>query len=228
MWSRLEVDGRDLGIDRTLNHQIFFAGAAASLRDYSKHVDEDLSRFIAKLPNRMGTYPSGLIKHHVWTTPSELSSLVSSRTYRTLAGGVPLYLRNYVPSNRIRDKEIAYHSFNLYGLSMLKKAYPNASTWETDLIEDVVSYATTADYLDAVSSLERGFNNILTGFHVGLCLWTFWEDVDAEDWQWWVTEQLRRGYDFDANRLDAGAADPTLQASKIFIIASLPDFELSG
>ncbi|WP_152418032.1 hypothetical protein [Haloferax elongans] len=221
LWDKIEVTGENLGIDRTFNHQLIFAASASPLAEHYESVADELEQFVRKLPVRMGVYRDGLVKHHLCTGLSETRLLSQTKSYWKLALGYLLYKRHHYPANSIRSKEVGYHSVNLFGLSILKRNFPNLDVWNHQKIIDAVNYSTTESYREQILELDRGLVNTPSGFHNAVCHTVF--DIDDDRRDWWVREQLRRAYDFEQQELNRNAADPELQASNIYLISFLPD-----
>lgn len=108
--NRFEPDGKILGIDRTLNHQIWFTAMLAKLNKYIKEpeLDKKIKLFInhfdrTRKLNRYGLY------YHTLNYRFEY--------YKT-------YLRRVLKSDykkEMKVKEAGYHSFNLLGIHLLNK-----------------------------------------------------------------------------------------------------------
>jgi len=65
LWRRTEVDGRDIGVDNTLNHQISFASSIVGLSEREKRARLELEIFLDGLEDNMEVRKNGRIKHLV-------------------------------------------------------------------------------------------------------------------------------------------------------------------
>ena len=64
LWSRLEVNGSDLGLDFTFNHQLWFAAAGALLAPHTDaEVGARVACFVDRLDAHLDLYESGRIRH---------------------------------------------------------------------------------------------------------------------------------------------------------------------
>lgn len=130
LWERVEVDGRTLSFDRTLNHQIIFAASAIDLVSDLKIVESRLRRFLDTLQTNMHLHSDGLIKHYVRPPVSKvLQSIIRApRRSDMLINEVAFHYYSISPERR--KKERGYQTVNLASLSKLKIQFPNHEFWE--------------------------------------------------------------------------------------------------
>lgn len=140
LWERVEIDGQPLSIDRTLNHQILFAGAASRLASCSPVVRDRVERFLDRLADNMFVNSNGRIAHYIRPSMREvLRSVFRNRRHRAL-------LRNEVAFNYYRrletrqKKERGYHVTNLEGLVNLRKKFPSHEFWDGEPFQSALTF----------------------------------------------------------------------------------------
>ena len=136
LWECVEIDGSRLSFDRTLNHQITFAAAAADL-DIAQNC---VSQFLTNLGSNMQLHSDGLIKHYIRPPVTKVLNTVitNPKHYNLLINEfVSIY---YDRSEKRRLKEKGYHITNLLSLSLIKEAIPGHSVWECEKISKSLSF----------------------------------------------------------------------------------------
>ncbi len=225
LWNRVETDGTVLGFDATLNHQIWFAAAGALLLgEPGNEVDRQVKRFLDALPTNMSVHSNGLINHPV----------AKAHIGRGANPGIKVKAKSLalraVRRGRSRQsatyKEIGYHAFNLYALSLLKQALPDHSFWQSDLLGRTLEYVDSAPYAPALDDNKYGYPYNPPGFEVAYALQVFADrygrDTVAEI-SGWVSGQLERCYDHGARMMRLGTDDPETHAARIYEATRLAD-----
>jgi len=123
LWHRVELDGRDIGIDTTFNHHVWFAACSFKLAKYCNNssIDEMISDFLTNGCDRdFHIYDDGLLHH---TVNLNISSMKKERIKRTIK-----YCLSPVKSLNPRKLdpkyiERAYHIFDIYGFCILNERY---------------------------------------------------------------------------------------------------------
>jgi len=116
LWQGVNVDGSYLPIDMTLNHQLWFATSGFLLTKYAGAGDEvryRVRRFFEQFEKNLYVYKNGLISHIIHN-PFYSGSSIVKLVYYDIKKIVRIY------SQPQREREIGYHSFNLYALALLK------------------------------------------------------------------------------------------------------------
>ena len=112
LWHRLEINGKTLSIDATLNHQIWFAASGTSLKN--KAVQSQIRIFMNKLSSNMTILDNGLIFHPIVSVWQKQTFFFRMKT---------IIFGNY-DKDKINEKLIyksaGYHAFNMYSLAILK------------------------------------------------------------------------------------------------------------
>lgn len=141
LWHRIELDGRNIGIDPTYNHQFWFAACSSALIDYVD--DKSIERIILDFVNESSKrdfriYSSGL-QHHYCNV--DTPAIIEARRKRVIK-----YL--LTPLHRFNPKkldpyyqEYGYHLFDLYGWCILQERYPDLDLFKSMNYKSAVDYA---------------------------------------------------------------------------------------
>jgi hypothetical protein len=139
LWERVAVDGRQLSFDRTLNHQLIFAGSASCLVDHSETVRRRLERHLDALETVVRTR-DGLIEHYVRPPlPAVLRALGRHARHAVLLRN-EVAARYFAFSDERRKQERAYQAVNLAGLTELHGAFPTHPFWNSATFRAALSY----------------------------------------------------------------------------------------
>lgn len=228
LWQSVSVDGTHLDFDYTFNHQLWFAAVGGLLAKQAQadNIDSSIRHFLNRLDGNFRTYPSGLIKHIVsfqlFPARKRIEKTTNQvwkiRHFRKLARS-----RQY-----LKQKEIGYHSFNLYAFGLLKRVYPNHSFWKNEKFLSALEYAKSEDYSKHVQASKYGYPYNPPGFEIPFVLETFCTDEDTRELRsHWVSEQLLRCYDFDSKLMTKDTADKHTHAARIYEATRLSDLPLS-
>lgn len=140
LWEIVEIDGKHLSFDRTLNHQLLFAGAASKLGDESPVVRDRIEILLDRLESNMETRSSGLIRHYVHPPLKPvLRAVIETPRHKIL-------LRNeiahhyYTRSDERTKKERGYQTVNLAGLVEVHKEFPSHPFWSSTTFESALEF----------------------------------------------------------------------------------------
>ena len=227
LWNIREITGETLGIDRTFNHQLWFA-AAGSMLSSSSSIGDQLRVFLDMLPRNLGLYESGLVQHPI---ASKLNSgmTLTLRVKRLVASIVQGNLSRGDGMEPMREKAIGYHAFNLYAFAILSKRYPQHTMWSSDLIRRMVDYARSPDYLEALEGNRYGYSYNAPGFEIAytiMCLPHLFGATPRQQAANWVGRQLTQSYNFKESEMSAGTEDPVNHAARIYEATRLPDLDV--
>ncbi len=228
LWQCVSVDGTYLDFDYTFNHQLWFAAMGGLLSKLTEtgNVSLQVSRFLDCLSNNLRTYPNGLIKH--------LVSLDLFPVHRRMDDLVDQawkvrYLKETIKSKQyLKQKEVGYHSFNLYAFALLKQVYRTHPFWKSKAFLMALEYASSEAYRTGVRSSKYGYPYNPPGFEIPFVLSTFYEDADTSKRQSvWVSEQLSKCYDFDSNLMIKNTEDKNTHSARIYEATRLSNLSLS-
>ena len=219
IWERVEIDGRRLSFDRTLNHQIHFASAGAYLAD--DEIDRMIRQFLEKLSDTLRTYRNGLIKHFLRPPPILVLKTLSSDRSRWNLLWNEIMFHYYSRSRDHRRKETGYHVVNLAALSHLKRQYPDHEFWTSDEIRRAIRY------LDERSTDGNvNYGSLLPGIQTAIALHVL-DDQPVEEVKTFVASDLESKFDFESNLMVNDTVDPMYQAASIVHLTILPDLYVS-
>lgn len=155
LWHRVELDGQDIGIDPTYNHQVWFAACAAKLASFlnDKHINEDIRDFLTLGAERdFRIYKNGLLRHYVNVNDKNMNMIKVKHL-------IKLFLSPFkiVSPKKMDPKYIehAYHIFDLYGFSILKQFYPDIPLFSSDKYMKAVKYAIDIDMYNKKCCVEK-------------------------------------------------------------------------
>lgn len=146
LWTRIDIDGSNVGPDETFNHQLWFASCAARLLPVvnevtAQTIDYRVRRFLQRVPKNLVLYDDGVIFHSL-----RPPSLTRSRLPRSaFAFRKELVHRvKFLPvvskymKRKLRSKSIGYHHFNTYAFATLREFMPRHDFWESAHIASIV------------------------------------------------------------------------------------------
>lgn len=242
LWQCLEIDGNDLPVDPTFNHQLWFAASASLLKSKREtEVRERVVRFLDYLPENLTILDNGLIYHpveHLWETQFE-------RNY-TLKAGLKKRIRNilrYIKSgkwpekkpaknkvwqdarNKMVNKSVGYHAFNMYAFALLKQQIPEHPFWETGEFKMAVDYMLTDEYKEGLNENKYGYPYNPPGFEIPFSLYVL-KDMSKEELlhicRWWAGEQFRKCWNTETGMMDKNTEDPLTLTSRMYEATRLP------
>ncbi len=130
-WEDLEIDGTQLGVNKTLNQQIWFTamvlwlGQAGNIKEYIAYADD----FILSLGNKISLLEDGLISHDFTAYPTDKAK----KTLKKLLAPQ----RYHKEHSEKYFRSLGYQTFNLYGLAMINDLSPQAFTKNNKLCETI-------------------------------------------------------------------------------------------
>ena len=160
LWHRIELDGTDIGIDPTYNHQVWFAACSCKLAVYDKtlNVDETIRDFLTAGASRdFRVYSDGMLCHYV-NVPDKIMRKIK------LKGLIKFCLTPFkaVSPKKFdyRYMEYAYHIFDLYGFCILKEWYEELPIFSSEKYKKAVAFAKNIDYINrrcgVFDAMEKG------------------------------------------------------------------------
>lgn len=160
LWHRIELDGKNIGIDPTYNHQVWFAACASKLMSYETDplMDKEIRDFLTLGSDRdFRIHRDGLLFHYV----NAKSETIKKKKIKKL---IKIFL---TPIKSISPKkfdskymEYAYHIFDLYGFEILKERYGELPLFSSEKYKYAVEYAFDIKKVnktcDVYRALEKG------------------------------------------------------------------------
>jgi len=233
-WRSREVDGTNLPVDSTLNHQLWFAAAGGLIRHSRRREIEDRIRmFLDRLPRTMRVRRSGLVAHPL---------VQKGRTLRRIASKARRIIGRHLPAALIKKRladqyseevwEIGYHAFNTYALAMLYSEFADHPVFASEDVVRATSFLRDDRYYLGLEGNIFGYYYNPPGFEVPYSLLMLDRSLDQKELvdlsTTWVNEQLLRTYDFNACAMNRNTRDPLTLSARIYEMARLPRWMLSS
>lgn len=220
LWQRVNVEGTYSTFDMTLNHQLWFA-AAGSMLDSSTHgpIGAHVLRCLdATQASHLSIARSGRITHHArdWSRSRRIQKLTQSLLRP------PWTLHE---SARLAHKEAGYHAFNLYAFALLKQRFAVHPLWRSKQFEAAWRYAQTEEFMRSLDGNEFGYPYNPPGLEMAFALEVFAENARTAQEEW-LSEQLRRSFDFESHFMNRGTQDPLTLSARLYEATRLSEMTL--
>lgn len=165
LWHRIEIDGKDIGIDPTYNHNIWFAACSAKILNYKE--DAELRKIIDDLmingtKRDFRIYKTGLLRHSVKPAPKKSAMIRLKKAIKII-----LYPVRKLNLRKLDTKymERAYHVFDMYGFCILEEMFPQYEIFSSIKYKKAKEYALDInrlnndyDVFSAIKSNDGKFN----------------------------------------------------------------------
>lgn len=209
LWKRVNVDGSHSTIDDAFNHQLWFAAAGGLLANHNDEIKNIISSFLEKVSENFNIHLSGLVKH---TLPNSKRNQLT-KPYLSYKRKVS------EDSGNLYQKAIGYHSFNLYGFSLLKMSFPKHSFWNTSQIDKILNFVNTNEYKNKIEANIYGYSYNPPGFEIPFAFETFSNDVDSTSN--WINNQFNKSFDFDNYSMSNNLEDSHTLTARMYELTRL-------
>lgn len=140
-------DGNEKKIDRTLNHQLWFAMAVSLILEV--HSDNDLKEkielFLSNVMKKIKIHRNGLILHPLFL--NDLKGYLMKLNYYII------FFKNlFQKSSKQRIKENGYHLFNVYAFAIINKNYKDWSFFKTNMFNKILNYSFSNTLINELSN----------------------------------------------------------------------------
>lgn len=158
MWERIELDGSNIGYDKTFNHQLWFAAAGSLLLEYEE--DSEIERIVGDYLSgccvHFQTHPDGLIKHY-GDLPDPYEHHGFTAKIKSILKKTILKPMRRIDPNKfdIDSYERAYHLFNLYGFAILYKRFAEHPFFKSESFKKSVKYGLNIEVLNDFFNINR-------------------------------------------------------------------------
>lgn len=210
LWERVEIDGKNKGVDETFNHQLWFAAAGGLLAGQDRDISRIVEIFMDKMPDNLQLYQSGLIVHNV-----------KARTFKGMAKRI-LSKKN---NKETVSKAIGYHQFNLYAFALLKRCYPGHFFWNSEKFQKLLKFIECDDFKKGLENNKYGFDYNAAGIETAYALSVLKENSENLQ-KYWLEKQFQRNYDFNGKMLHRNTSDPETLSARIYEATRLPDLTI--
>lgn len=217
IWQRVAADGRHLPFDKTFNHQLWFAMAGGLLfkETGNNKIRQQVMGFLDRLKDYLLTYDDGLIYHPLkfkQTLKDHLKNVIkwilfSSRKHR----------------QKLYNKAIGYHSFNLYALAVLKTVFPDNTFWASKKMRKILQYGGSDNYKKAILDNKFGFPYNPPGIEMAYALQVF--ELDSKDIKYWLQTQIEQTMDAEG-LMTRNASDKQTCQARIYEATRLRNYTI--
>lgn len=222
LWHRVEIDGTILPYDGTFNHQLWFAAVGSMLKN--PEITKQVKRFLYKVVKKIQLYPDGIIYHN-----STLGSLLNYLGHDITIITNQLFTRIHQKekNQKMYDKSVGYHAFNLYGLAILKQAYPSEKIWTSNLIEKISRPCYNELFLGELHQSLFGYQYNISGIEIAFFLENFYPK-QIEYANKWINYQLNVSFLDQAHPLSKNVSDGNTASARIYEAARIKgDYEVN-
>ncbi|CUQ04841.1 MULTISPECIES: hypothetical protein [Bacillota] len=136
MWEIVDTNGKNWGIDRTLNHQVWYAAICMELLHNGKGVlqgserlEDEIRQFLDRLPHMLRIYPNGVFMHIALTISN--IKYVLKYFIKALARFISGKIENNSKWDEFYQLEEGYLSFDVYGFAIIKQYAPELALFNS-------------------------------------------------------------------------------------------------
>jgi hypothetical protein len=228
-WHNIEINGKNLGVNQTLNQQIWFAAllliASKILND--KILKDSASDFFINLPSLVAYIEEkGLIKHGF---ESKLS------TYQIIKHNLnPIRKKKVIDSDNIKLLSQGYLSFILYGLALAYEYCSEESFWKDTRIKILIS--DSVDYI--INNFPYGHGEQTgyrwcynpTGIEIAYVLQVFQKYLNLysveNNISIWLNKQFDLYYDIEKSMMSKNTVDPVILSARLYEAVRLKNYNI--
>lgn len=148
MWERIEVNGENLGIDITYNHQLWFAAAGCEIIEckFDKEIDEMITIFLEKSNKTFWVMHNGVICHFANIKKDKINTIKNYIKYIKHTIEILFNIKS------LEYKEKGYHLFNMYGFAILQDRYSNNNFFKSKKFKRALNYTFNNKFIDSLES----------------------------------------------------------------------------
>lgn len=229
-WNNTEINGKILGINHTLNQQVWFATLNLILGKFlqNQKFGELSIDFFMNLPLLVGSFEErGLIKHEfddLACSFRRIAKMLIGRTYND---------SKYYDKQKILSQ--GYLSFILYGLALAYEYSSEQIFWSDSKLKNIISDAVAL----IINSFPFGWGEKTgyrwcynpTGIEMAYVLQVFKEYLRLESTEnhisIFLSKQFERYYDFEKNMLSKDTMDPDILSARLYEAVRLNNYSLN-
>jgi len=245
LWHTYDVNGQSKTIDRTFNHQLWFAAVAYMVGNRLRNstLINRARDFFQHLNETMALLEPGLIHHEIPSRirlrslpfPSKLRPYIFgsiSDIFFGLSGPQTENWRTKV--THIRQRSIEYLPFNLHGFALAYDESRDEDWWEDPWLQKVLraafGYIEKERYYQEPCATGYGWPYNPIGFEVAYALYVFQDllgvDGSIENLRPWVKRQIGNNWDPARGLVERNTDDPAVLSARLYEATRLPDMEL--
>lgn len=225
-WEIIDIDGSNKGCDLTLNHQIWFAASGAKVVESqipSDQIKRQIKRFLDELDSNARLYSSGLIYHNIYPNICSLKIGVwgiENIKRRRIPMPILERIRSETKTEQ-RKKAIGYHPFNLYGLAMLKRVFPNHPLWDSNMFNKILRYGQSETFRNELDINPYAYSFNCSGIEMAVAEHVFHNNTEMA--REWLSEQFERTLDLETKLLTKNTEDTLTTSARIYEATRLPN-----
>lgn len=233
-WDYVDIDGEFRSLDKTFNHQLWFAMAGAMLaqHDVDPVIEDQVKRFLDELSKNLNLYDSGLI-YHPFKPEFDVEKYAKVFLEGARAGVAHKMIWNIIKGvvgdeggDPMKETSIGYHSFNMYAFAALHEIYPNHPFWEHEKFRRALAYARSDRFKQQLDGNPYGYPYNVSGIEMAYVLEVFDDDVRDQQ-RWWLEQQFERTLDPETMTMSRNNPDPATLTARLYEATRLPDIEIS-
>lgn len=211
IWNRVEQNGISSQIDRTFNHQLWFAAAAAML-DKTPVAAEQALIFLEKKGQHVVLYANGIVNHRslMWQLPL-------LEDFRKMPKELMRRLKALLKNKLIYQISVGYHAFNLYAFAMLKQSFPEHSFWKSRKMDKMLRVTSTLAFQKQLSGNPYGYPYNPPGIEIAFAYDVFGAGFGADAAEKWLQRQATETYHPETGSLlSFNTPDPLTSEARIY------------
>lgn len=215
LWHRWEVDGTTLSIDKTFNHQLWYAATAARLASIgAKFLQAECERFMDMLELHFIVERSGLIQHRI--SLNFVDRLFRSGTNLNKVAHVWKSLKARRKLFDVKKRDVGYHAFNLQAFAVLHHYFPEHRFWSSPSWRNALAYITGTDFAKEIAQPNQyayPYNPV--GFEIASVLNVFALSTTETCLQW-LERQWEMLTNCDEHRYGDKVQDPLTARARFY------------
>ncbi len=232
LWEAVEIDGRRMGVQPTINQQIWFSTMAMICGDHADdtRLRDNAEDFFSNVPDRIRTIECpGLICHSVEVRHGYAANI--RRALRRLVNDPD----QRKPDPNLLALSIGYLPFILQGISLGYVYCPQHAHWGLPKFKTMLKKACMYvmdnhpyGFLEDPNNYQWSYNPV--GIEMAFSLQTLGPYLDLpwseRDRRAWLRMQLAGYYDFGSARMEKNTTDPVLLSARFYEAVNLEDCRL--
>lgn len=224
-WERIEINGNNIGIDSTFNHQLWYASIGCELLNLGvSHIKGDLLHFVNHIPNHLHFYRDGVVKHNSYGygRPTSIRKAVGYV--------VSLVKELFKPYDSMYTHSVGYHAFNVYGLYVIQNLLSEDDLKVKSKFKKGLEVFFNKKFVEELEKARFGYAYNPPGIEAAISLqgYDFKEKNELEKEQVkWIEMQFKKTLETKHKlAMTKGTSDPLTLNARIYELYRLNSFDL--